>query len=109
VLLWLIKRWFLGSNHYIQMNMTGINKIKIRWKNEGHSNNSQSYFVVATTHNQKHNEGVVAGKSFHRSGSFIFNWSEIDVSDLEGNYYVRIHAVRGNQPSVITVDDLVTE
>ena len=73
------------------IDLTEFNQLKIYWRNDGSSSDQQrSYFVVSTDKTAHYADNT---KVFYISNRFTA-WQEnmIDVSDLSGNYYIRVHA-----------------
>jgi hypothetical protein len=89
----------------VVVDLTNISKLKIEWENTGYiSAANESYLNVSTVKNQNHGTYNARLKLTNTFGKQI---SELDVSSLSGNYYIRVHAVdgyaSGNRKSEIKV------
>lgn len=72
-------------------NLTLVDEIFIDWENTGVDNsNNESYFIVSETQNDNHE---VYTKRISKTGEFGRTVDTLDVSDLEGEYYIRFHAL----------------
>jgi hypothetical protein len=95
----------------VQVDLTGVNFVHIRWRNTGDNNaNNQSYFVISPNKNGDHS---VSTLNITRTRNFGWVEESIGVGGLTGNHFIRIHA-RDNNPnaqvdSVINVEQIWLE
>jgi hypothetical protein len=100
-----------GERSYvIKMDLTDISKLRIDWQNTGWTDNmNKSYFIVSNSIGGDSNTDVI--KHISNSNTFSRKMDELDVSDLTGDYYIRIHAkndhISWNRNSKITVFDFI--
>jgi hypothetical protein len=75
------------------IDLTCINSIIIDWENTGSdSDSNRSHLVVASSRNSRYSESTTR---FSKQNSFVRKTNELDkldVSDLTGTYYIRVHA-----------------
>ena len=91
----------------IPIDLTCINSIVIDWENTGSdSDSNHSHLVVASSYNDWYYNST---KQFSKQSSFLRKTNELDkldVSDLTGTHYIRVHAqvdAGSNCESVIKV------
>lgn len=72
------------------INLTNVGTLEIEWANEGVSFSANiTRFIVSV---DKMGDYEVLTKSINKTGPFARTTDTLDVSDLTGNYYLRIHA-----------------
>lgn len=74
-----------------KIDVTNLRVIKVEWEAicSNHTNNHQSYIDLVTDRNADYFNGV---KQFRKNGSFAKREDTLDVSNLTGEYYVRVMA-----------------
>lgn len=72
------------------VNLSGVSKVKIRWRNGGMiSNNNKSYLIVSTS---KLGDIYTYDARLEKSSRFNLTEDELEVSSLNGSYFIRVHA-----------------
>jgi hypothetical protein len=93
------------------IDLTYINTVRIKWKNEGASNYYNRSCLIASTN--KTGDATIADAILDKPNTFTTTTDELDVSGLDGECYIRVHAkdyyfTSGNE-SDITVYEIYLE
>ncbi len=73
----------------LPIDLTHVNKLMIDWKSVGaESNNNKSYLIVST---EKMGGLDVRTSYLAYQNAFSRQWSSLDVSNLSGSFYIRVH------------------
>lgn len=86
----------------VPVDMTGWDEVSISWSNTGgNSANQQSHFIISSS---KMGNNTVWDRILTRSNTFAQVTQTLDVSALNGLYYIRVHAQRvSNQNSIVNI------
>lgn len=90
------------------VDLTGWDEIRIDWSNTagGNANGRESYFVVSNTKMGQYNQDPAATSVSH-TATFGRTTEPINVSSLNGPYYIRVHARRGSRDSTVNVYNIL--
>lgn len=88
------------------VDLTNVKTLKIDWQNAGedHAANA-AFFVVSTV---KGGAASTYDARIDKYRDFSRTWDELDVSDLTGSYYIRLHAQDGTAADNHAESDLRT-
>ncbi|HAE38218.1 MAG TPA: hypothetical protein DCG57_06205, partial [Candidatus Riflebacteria bacterium] len=87
----------------LPVDLTGWDEVVINWSNTGQNNNNNlSRCIVSTNRNGGYATNIAA--SNNRTNSFAQRTDSINVSGLNGNHYIRVHARRNGNNGDSTVN-----
>jgi hypothetical protein len=86
------------------VDLTGWDQLQITWSNTGaNDTDNLSRIIVSTNKNGDYNDAPIAA-SLNKTSTFSEISETVDISALNGNYYIRVHARRNGNNGNSTVN-----
>ncbi len=88
------------------VDLTGYSTLYIEWRNNGSSNSSnQSYFGVSSNRNTNYAD-LLSSYRLSKTNTFTQRVESVNIADLSGSYYIRVHARDGATSSSARTSDI---